>query len=49
MMRMLLKSCMNVETYGKKIGYIVGAGDKVPEALEQMGFEVNRFNSKRDR
>jgi LmbE family N-acetylglucosaminyl deacetylase len=27
-------------TYGKKIGYIVGAGDKVPEALEQMGYEV---------
>ena len=37
---------MNVETYGKKIGYIVGAGDKVPEALEQMGFEVNRLNQK---
>jgi hypothetical protein len=25
---------------GKKIGYIIGAGDKVPEALEQMGYEV---------
>jgi hypothetical protein len=37
---------INVETYGKKIGYIVGAGDKVPEALEQMGFEVNRLNQK---
>jgi len=37
---------VNVETYGKKIGYIVGAGDKVPEALEQMGFEVNRLNLK---
>ncbi|HWN87901.1 MAG TPA: PIG-L family deacetylase [Chitinophagaceae bacterium] len=37
---------VNVETYGKKIGYIVGAGDKVPEALEQMGFEVNRLNQK---
>ena len=33
-------------TYGKKIGYIVGAGDKVPEALEQMGYEVNRLNLK---
>ena len=33
-------------TYGKKIGYIVGAGDKVPEALEQMGFEVNRLTQK---
>lgn len=37
---------VNVETYGKKIGYIVGVGDKVPEALEQMGFEVNRLNLK---
>jgi len=25
---------------GKKIGYIAGAGDKVPEALEQMGYAV---------
>ena len=37
---------INVETYGKKLGYIVGAGDKVPEALEQMGFDVNRLNEK---
>ncbi|HET6722681.1 MAG TPA: PIG-L family deacetylase [Chitinophagaceae bacterium] len=37
---------LNVKTYGKKIGYIVGAGDKVPEALEQMGYEVNRLNLK---
>jgi LmbE family N-acetylglucosaminyl deacetylase len=26
---------------GKNIGYIKGAGDKVPEALEQMGFAVS--------
>ena len=25
---------------GKKIGYIVGAGDKVPQELEQMGYSV---------
>jgi len=25
---------------GKKIGYIVGAGDKVPDALTNMGYEV---------
>lgn len=33
---------VNVElkTVGKKVGYIAGAGDKVPEALEQMGYEV---------
>lgn len=30
----------NLRTTGKKIGYIVGAGDKVPEALERMGYEV---------
>ena len=31
---------LDLKIYGKKIGYIVGAGDKVPEALEQMGYEV---------
>jgi LmbE family N-acetylglucosaminyl deacetylase len=29
-----------VKTVGKKIGYINGAGDKIPEALKDMGFEV---------
>lgn len=29
-----------IKVTGKKIGYIIGAGDKVPEALEQMGFDV---------
>ena len=29
-----------LKTTGKKIGYLVGAGDKVPTALEMMGFEV---------
>jgi hypothetical protein len=31
---------LDLKIYGKKIGYIVGAGDKVPQALEQMGYEV---------
>ena len=31
---------LDLKTYHKRIGYIVGAGDKVPAALEQMGFEV---------
>ncbi len=31
---------MNLKTAGRRIGYIAGAGDKVPQALEQMGFEV---------
>ncbi len=29
-----------IKTRGKNIGYIVGAGDKVPQALQQMGYEV---------
>lgn len=31
---------IDLKTVGKKIGYIEGAGDKVPMALEQMGYEV---------
>ena len=30
----------DVRIEGTKIGYIDGAGDKVPEALQQMGYEV---------
>jgi LmbE family N-acetylglucosaminyl deacetylase len=30
----------DLKIVGKKIGYIVGAGDKVPEALDQMGYDV---------
>jgi hypothetical protein len=30
-----------VKIVGKKVGYIVGAGDKVPDALEQMGYTVS--------
>ena len=29
-----------IKTVGKNIGYITGAGDKVPQALEQMGYTV---------
>ena len=29
-----------IKTAGKNIGYITGAGDKVPQALQQMGFTV---------
>ncbi|MES2332230.1 MAG: PIG-L family deacetylase [Bacteroidota bacterium] len=29
-----------VKTVGRKIGYINGAGDKIPEALKEMGFDV---------
>jgi LmbE family N-acetylglucosaminyl deacetylase len=37
---------LDLKTYGKKIGYIIGAGDKVPEALEQMGYEVTLLTDK---
>ncbi len=30
----------DIKTRGKKLGYIAGAGDKVPEALTTMGYEV---------
>ena len=31
---------MDLKTKGSRIGYIAGAGDKVPQALEAMGYEV---------
>jgi hypothetical protein len=40
----LLKN--DIKTYNKKIGYIIGAGDKVPEALEQMGYDVTLLSEK---
>lgn len=36
----------DIKIYNKKIGYIVGAGDKVPDALEQMGYEVTILTDK---
>jgi len=35
-----------IKTIGKKIGYINGAGDKVPEALVQLGFDVEYLEEK---
>ncbi|HVE60459.1 MAG TPA: hypothetical protein VNA26_01475, partial [Chitinophagaceae bacterium] len=37
---------IDLKTAGKKIGYIIGAGDKVPEALEQMGYNVTVLTEK---
>lgn len=37
---------IDLKTKGNKVGYIVGAGDKVPEALEQMGYEVTLLTDK---
>jgi LmbE family N-acetylglucosaminyl deacetylase len=37
---------INYSTYNKKIGYIIGAGDKVPDALDQMGYDVTLLTDK---
>ncbi|MFC4261958.1 PIG-L family deacetylase [Ferruginibacter yonginensis] len=37
---------MDLKTEGTKAGYIVGAGDKVPQALEQMGYTVTILTEK---
>lgn len=37
---------LDLKTSGKKIGYIIGAGDKVPDALEQMGYDVTLLTEK---
>lgn len=35
---------INIQIKGKKAGYISGAGDEVPEALKNLGFEVTMLN-----
>ncbi len=35
---------LQVKTKGKKIGYLPGAGDKLPEALKQLGYQVDILN-----
>ncbi len=37
---------IDLKIAGNRIGYIVGAGDKVPEALEQMGYDVTLLGDK---
>ena len=37
---------LDIKTAGKKVGFIAGAGDKVPEALQQMGYEVTFLTEK---
>ena len=34
---------LDLKTAGKKIGYIAGAGDLVPEALKQVGYNVHQL------
>lgn len=36
----------DIKTAGKRVGYIEGAGDKVPEALLQMGYDVIMLKEK---
>jgi len=36
----------DIKTVGKRIGYIEGAGDKVADALRQMGYEVVMLNER---
>ncbi len=35
---------INIQIKGKKAGYIAGAGDEVPEALKNLGFEVTMLS-----
>jgi hypothetical protein len=35
---------LEIEKKGELIGYIEGAGDVVPESLEQIGYRVNKLN-----
>ncbi|MDB5223517.1 MAG: family deacetylase [Chitinophagaceae bacterium] len=35
---------LDIKIIGKKIGYIIGAGDKVPQALEAMGYDVTTLS-----
>ncbi|WP_297763238.1 PIG-L family deacetylase [uncultured Muriicola sp.] len=35
---------LNIEKAGQDIGYLMGAGDEVPESLEQIGYIVHRID-----
>ncbi|MEZ4811303.1 MAG: PIG-L family deacetylase [Allomuricauda sp.] len=35
---------MNIQKSGEHIGYIMGAGDNVPESLEQIGYQVHTID-----
>jgi len=37
---------LDIKIIGKKIGYIIGAGDKVPDALKDMGYDVTTLTEK---
>jgi LmbE family N-acetylglucosaminyl deacetylase len=35
---------LDIEKAGENVGYIVGAGDNIPESLEQIGYKVDRID-----
>ena len=35
---------LDLKKSGERVGYIMGAGDKVPESLEAIGYEVEQLN-----
>jgi len=35
---------INIDKAGEHIGYIVGAGDDIPESLEQIGYKVHKID-----
>ena len=37
---------LDIKIIGKKVGYIIGAGDKVPDALKEMGYDVTTLIEK---
>lgn len=37
---------LTIKIIGKKIGYIIGAGDKVPDALKDMGYDITTLSEK---
>jgi hypothetical protein len=37
--------CLELEILGKKIGYLHGAGDLVPESLQRMGYDVTLLSN----
>ncbi|MEJ7664191.1 MAG: hypothetical protein WKG07_34020 [Hymenobacter sp.] len=39
---------LNVQRRGQQVGYLMGAGDEVPEALRQLGYTVTLLNPATD-
>ncbi len=35
---------LDIKTAGKKVGYVMGAGDEIPDALQSLGYEVTSLS-----